>query len=305
MESDYLVEVTHGINELGKDLVIVKQDNISTDIFGIVVKVGDIKGKTLGDVDELSLKVKNIFTASEENKISEIESQILQARNHPAEIKTIFAKLPVSKIIVILAGDLSGNARTRIEGEFSSGITIYDMNWLIDKFTEHYPQIYFEAKAVDFLQEKIHSLESSDLLIKNKNKNLSDYYVDPLIQETETPVTASDGRISLKKKNRFKFSEIVSTMKTTKKVIICGDPGSGKSNALTKLAIDIYKEAYKETTKGGNTKKKISIPLFIPAKELVTIDSAKDLKNYCSLNDEIEDVFSIDLLLIDAFVNGR
>jgi HEAT repeat protein len=38
METDYHVEITHGPNELGKDLVIVKKDSITTDVIGIIVK---------------------------------------------------------------------------------------------------------------------------------------------------------------------------------------------------------------------------------------------------------------------------
>ncbi len=300
METEYLVEITHGVTEFGKDLVIAKRDSLSTDIIAVIVKVGNIKGKTLGDADDVKTQVKDILSSIEEKKIAEIESQIDQALKHPAELKTVFARLPVSKIIIILAGEISSNARTRIEGEFPRGITIYDINWLIENFTDYYPQVYFEARAVDFLQEKIDYLESSDWISKSRDKNLSEYYVDPLIQEAEAPVTATKQGISLKNKNRFHFSEILSKTKTTSKVIVCGDPGSGKSNALSKLAIDRYRDAYKQTTKGGPINRSIRIPLLVSARDLLKLENEKELKNYCSLNSEIENHFIVDLLMVDA-----
>ena len=53
MQPDYTVEITHGSNEYGKDLVIVKSDEFGNEVFGVVVKCGHIRGKTLGDVDTL------------------------------------------------------------------------------------------------------------------------------------------------------------------------------------------------------------------------------------------------------------
>ena len=53
MQPDYLIENTHGVRERGKDLVIVREDGITREVIGIVVKCGDIAAKTAGDVDEV------------------------------------------------------------------------------------------------------------------------------------------------------------------------------------------------------------------------------------------------------------
>lgn len=55
MQSSYTVEITHGSQEFGKDLVIVKSDEFGNEVFGVVVKCGHIRGQTVGDVDTLKM----------------------------------------------------------------------------------------------------------------------------------------------------------------------------------------------------------------------------------------------------------
>ena len=206
MEPDYTIEVTHGACELGKDLVIVKKDNFDMSAIGVVVKCGDIRAKTVGDVDDLKGKVKKIFDSSVEKKLREIESQVQQALSNPAEMKTIFSKLPVSKVFIVLVGELSNQARTRLENEFDTGIEIFDVNWLVDNFTVHYPQVFFEGKVVDFLQRKIQELERTHFPY-NIGKNLSEYFVEPLVAKMDdTPIDLD----LLIRKRKMPFSHLKS-----------------------------------------------------------------------------------------------
>ena len=39
MEPNYMVEITHGTQEFGKDLVIVKSDTFTQEVIGVVVKM--------------------------------------------------------------------------------------------------------------------------------------------------------------------------------------------------------------------------------------------------------------------------
>ena len=64
---DFLVEVTHGPGELGKDLVLVKRNALTSDVIGVVVKCGDITGKTLGATDEIKGTVTSIEKLSAAN----------------------------------------------------------------------------------------------------------------------------------------------------------------------------------------------------------------------------------------------
>ena len=61
MSPDVWVEVTHGTTEFGKDLVIVRTDPLVSDVIGVVVKCGDIRGKTSGDVDCSASRHSDLF----------------------------------------------------------------------------------------------------------------------------------------------------------------------------------------------------------------------------------------------------
>src|SRR6202795_1045376 len=110
MEPNYRIAITHGSDELGKDLVIVKHDKLGTDVTAIVVKIGNIRGTTAGDVDGVRDHVNHILSKTETKKLQEIESQVLQASEHPAKLTSLFKELPVNKVLVIVAGEFSTQA---------------------------------------------------------------------------------------------------------------------------------------------------------------------------------------------------
>ena len=72
MEPNYLVEITHGPNELGKDLVILRKDKFSADAVAVIVKQGDIRGKTLGDVDDVKKAAKAALSYRSQKTLDEI-----------------------------------------------------------------------------------------------------------------------------------------------------------------------------------------------------------------------------------------
>ena len=169
MDPESLVEITHGHDEYGKDLVMVREDQFGQTVIAMVVKTGDIRAKTLGRIDE-------------------VKSQVNQAIAHPAILKTIRERLTVSKVWVILAGELSGQAHERLEKEVEArDITIYDLDWLIEHFTEYYPQVFFEGKVMDVLQERIQGLETKHMFCE-RGKTLSECFVDPLVAMIDVPL---------------------------------------------------------------------------------------------------------------------
>ena len=278
MHPNYTVEITHGSQELGKDLVIVKSDEFGNEIFGVVVKCGHIRGNTLGNVDILKERVDNVFSKTEEKRLDEIKSQIQQALAHPAEMKSYLEDLPVSKVYVILAGEFSNNARKRLLNELANRVEVYDVNWLVDKFTEHYPYIFFHGRVINFLEKKINELEENHHRAKS-GKNLSEYFVNPLIQPLDAAMEFDEKRLkTLIKKRRFSFPELLEISRQQKRLILSGDPGTGKTGAMAKLTIDRYQDAYKELSrKPGGSDRKVTIPLFIHATELLKSESVGGL----------------------------
>lgn len=301
LEPNYTVEITHQPGELGKDLVIVRKDKIGTDVLGVVVKMGNIRGKTVGEVDEIKTLVKNTFTRCEEMKIEQIISQVEQALLHPAQMRTIFEKLPISKVLIILAGELSNQARARLNKELvDHNREIWDIDELTDKFTEHYPQVFFEGKVIDFLQEKIQILEKKHWL-SQKGKRLSEYFIDPLVATIDIPVKFDEANLALIiEKRKFPFSQLKSVFKQSTRLILVGDPGVGKSVALDKLAIDMMREASFLLIRGVSKEHKIEIPLMVTAKEILEADSPETLIKNNFLSPDIINRFKISVLMIDA-----
>lgn len=295
------VEVTHGQRELGKDLVMVIQDEFATNITGFVVKCGDITGRTAGDVDDVIHRVNAMFTADERRRLGEIESQVRQAIAHPAEIKASFARLPVNTVIVVLAGDLSNNARQRLEREFPDRLrAILDVVWLVDKFTEHYPEVFFEGEPVEWLDRRIRSLENIDYFLK-RDKNLTAYFVDPVVATVELSDQGIGKQLSdIAHRRRVPFATLSQAIKDRQASLLVGDQGSGKTGALAKIALDMYRAAYERQVMLDEKRgRDIEVPVLIDAKHLLSINSADDLAAHACDAAEIRDRVKIGAMLVD------
>lgn len=306
IDPNYLIEVTHGPGELGKDLVLVKRNALTTDVIGVVVKCGDITGKTLGEVDELKEQVEAVqkLSAGGERTVREIESQIQQATEHPAELHSILQKLPVNKIMVVLAGKLSGNARVRIESELKLGDKVRDIQWLVEHFSEHYPQVFFEGKCVDFLQKEIQRLETGDWLVKS-DKNLSEWWVEPLVVTVDVPLTFdAESLEALWQQEKFPFAGLAKVLREGRHIILAGDPGSGKSVAMAKFALTMLRAAYERATHrqgdNGEERQPLEVPVLVTARELWEAKDAHELKAKYFHAPEVAGQFHIQVLLVDG-----
>lgn len=301
MQPDYTTEITHQAGELGKDLVIVKRDKIGIDVLGVVVKTGNIRGTTLGEVDEIKTRVKNTFSHGTQRKMEEIISQVEQAFHNPAEMKTIFSKLRVSKVVVVLAGEMSRSARQRLDAEVQGLVEIKDINWLIESFTEYYPEVFFEGRVMDFIQKKIQELEAKHWLSSKRKINLSDYFVEPPVATIDIPVTFDEGSLALiVEKGRIPFLGLKSILTPNRRIILVGDVGVGKSGALAKLTIDMLRQVSGVIFRGAPRKQKIKIPILVSSKEILEVDSSKTLLREYVGASEIADRFEARVLMIDA-----
>ncbi len=302
MEPDYTVAITHGSDERGKDLVLVKQDRISTHVIGVVVKKGDIRAKTVGDVDDLVKRVKPAMSSGAVKTLAEIQSQVTQAFANPAEVTTSFAQLPVNEVHVLLVGAMSGIARRRLQAELphDSMLVVRDMEWLTRNFTEYYPQVYFEGRVVDFIQSIIDRLETSHWLASS-GKTLTECYVDPAVVAHDKPVRLDHDNLKvLLNERRLPFSELGSVLQHNQRIVLVGDPGAGKSTALAKLALDMLRRVYKDLTRGNAPEGKIAIPLIVQGRMLLSIGTADELHAASFTDPEVAQRFAVGTLLVDA-----
>ena len=140
---------------------------------------------------------------------------------NPAEMKSYLEDLPVNKVYVVLAGTFSNNARTRLKNEISEKINIYDIeffdvNWLIEKFTAFHPSIFFQGNSITFLENKINELEENHHRSKS-GKNLSDYFVNPLIQPFGAALEFDEEKLhAYLKEGRFRFPKLLDISKQRK-----------------------------------------------------------------------------------------
>lgn len=281
MARDSVVEITHGVDEFGKDLVMVKKEPWGQKTTAIIVHKGNIKAKTIGNIEK-------------------INSQIKQAFEHPAKLKTILEDLTVSEVLVIIVGVFSLNAKERILKEIKSpNIYILDINWLINKFTDHYPQVFFQGRLIDFIEKKIEEFEICHLFTK-RGKNLSECYVEPLIDNISLPSRLDEkSLVKIMKARRMPFSQFRTIVNTSKEILLIGSPGTGKTLALSKIMLTKLKEASSLLIE-GDYKEKLEIPLFIQANKFYEFDECNELIKYFAPEKEIHNRLKINLIMIDG-----
>jgi hypothetical protein len=299
MEPSYTIEVTQGPKELGKDLVLVRTDNLATDVLGVVVKCGNIKAKTLGEVEAVTERIDNAFSHKPDRKTREIESQIKQAFLHRAELTDFFRTLPVNKVIVVVAGEISKEARLRLEKEIHGPVEVHGIKWLITNFTKYYPHVFFEGKLTDFIQRKIQQLETKHRVIRS-NRILSDSFVEPVVRATDVSVDFGQELRAAITNKQLPFSRLKSILSSTRKTILIGDPGTGKSAALAKLTIDLLKEVYLKAVRAASRQQKTAVPVLVTARELATFDNVQTFLENCLGGPEILERIEVRAMLVDG-----
>ncbi len=279
MEPTSYVELYHGSEEQGKDLVIVRKSAFGEQATAVVVVRGDIRTKSAGLVDK-------------------IISQVGQCFAQPAKLQTLHKNIKISHVWVMLAGIHSKGANTRLTGEVEKpNVNLFDLNWLVEKFTEYYPHIFFESRISEFIEDKINDLESQHLL-KDKVKYLTDYYVPQTIGNLDQIIEFSAEDVFSLISEIKPFEIIKTDLNAGAKILLAGEPGVGKSTALTKIAIDMLSESLSSAT---NKKGQIlPIPILIKASALLEIDNIDALVGAFGLSGEIKDRFTVRALLVDA-----
>jgi signal transduction histidine kinase len=172
MEPTSIVEITHGVEELGKDLVVVSETKFGKQVIGIVVKTGAITGETMGKVDEIA-------------------SQVEQCFQHPAILRTVEGPLAVREVWVIIAGEFTTKGQQRLGASTKNrNVRLFDIKWLVDRFTEYYPQVFFE----NIIRESERELEESITLISHALSQYLDgirancVYLERLAQVNPLPI---------------------------------------------------------------------------------------------------------------------
>lgn len=286
MDKEAIVQITHGNMEFGADLVIVRKDTFVKIVTAVVVKVGDIKGETSGDVDNIASQIDQCFTI-------------------PHEIQIKIDSLNVNEVWLVLVGELSVNARKKLKWQvkekYKTILNIFEIDWLVEYFTKYVPEIFLGGEAVSFIGNEIEKIETSQSLSKKATTlNLSEWFVEPYMLTGGIPVVLDDTQHRLNvNPEKIKFTNIRSLLKKEDMIIISGDPGIGKTTALSKLRLDILREKMSLVI-GDKKQEKIKIPIMIEAKELVDCANYEELIGKCVDLGKLTDEFEIETLIIDG-----
>jgi hypothetical protein len=200
------VEYTHGLNELGADFVLARNDSIlkQTDYIGVIVKIGTIKQDNEGvrrQIRECSYE------------------RIFGHTNTKGYLNTIW---------IITNMTITENAKRGFQNDFSnSKIKFIEQETLISLINDHYPTFwediptgissYFntESAKCKLDDEKLSILENSE------------FYVEPDIVKSNYE--------DLKHNQVQKKIDILKEISSSELIIIEGGMGAGKSKLLRKL----------------------------------------------------------------------
>lgn len=292
MEPNYRVE-TSSLPAL--DLVVVKEDTITKDVIGVAIKRGNIMSKTLAEVESLVTSVNQIFNTKVEVLFT------TDSRGHlPGTSKTSPQTISINKVFIVVTGAIS-NRGIRILNKQSVGpIELFDLEWLVESFTEFYPQVFYEGAVINLIQRKIQDLETRSWRNK-ENVNLSDCFVEPIVRRMDIPLTIDEIRIATTiATRRLPFSKLRSIISSKQKIILVGDPGTGKSAALSKLGIELLKQGYTALTKDTTHRNKPDLPIIVTAKEMVTTMDLAELLSFCIGDQEMRNRINVSVLMVDA-----
>ena len=291
IDKDATVLVTHSPGELGADLVVLRKDEFRESIASVVVNMGHLRGET-------------------GQKIERIHSQIKQCFDIPREISTRLDPVHTSEVWLVQVGEITPGARKRllyqVKQEYKATLTIFDIERLVDKFTKHYPEVFLGGEILSFIEQRIQNLEFRHPLSKRaSNLNLSEWYVEPYLSTGGIPVELDEtGKKLTIKSHRVQFRKLESIVKQESKLIISGDPGVGKTTALSKLVLDILREI-SDSIVGGRYEEPICLPVMLSARDILDCDDCDSLISKCIEKGELLEGFSISLIIIDGLDEVR
>jgi len=287
MEANSTVEITHGKDEYGRDLVIKRKDVFAEQYVGVVVKKGDANGKITGRSNDV---------------LDEIISQVKQAFEIPVYLREIeVGSVRISHVWIVFVGALTENASQRVEYQLKTlPINIFPIAWLIKNFEEYYPEFFFDAEVTTFMQEQYTSLDLKGNFTKN-NISLSENFVEPWVCEVEAFNQLDEEVLQALRNKRLPFKRLEEMIEPGKKIMLVGDPGTGKSTALAKIAQDLIRSNIKILTQAEiSPQTKLKVPILIKATEFTSFKDCKSLLITYFKNETLLDRLEISLLLVDG-----
>ena len=141
---------------------------------------------------------------------------------------------------------------------------------------EDYEELYLgwlradlKARSRPLVPTPAHTKEPLDPLVKKAQRasllrfDTDDYERDPDLKESDLPTRVEYG-------NGVPIKDLVKELKNFKKIVVLGDPGSGKSVCLRRLAYDLCEEGLARIERGARPR---TLPIYV---EMGAYDGWKD-----------------------------
>ncbi len=148
-------------------------------------------------------------------------------------------------------------------------------------------------------KSRVQELETKHRVIRS-NRILSDSFVEPVVRATDISVDFGEEMRAAITRKQLPFSRLKTTLSGHKKIILIGDPGTGKSAALAKLTIDLLKEVYLKAVRSSSKQQKTAVPVLVSAREMATFDNVETLLENALGEIEILERIEVRTLIVDG-----
>lgn len=292
---DTSVYITHGRDEMGRDLIISEKKPIGIENTAVVVKMDKLSG------------------SASDRPVQEVIMQINQCFQVPKSVKDQMLPLTTNKVFVCIFGEVSNKSQDNLDANLlvhKGRIEYLDLEKLTNLFTDYYPNVFIGASELEVLHSKYDELEAKLL---DKNKLLKTSYIEPNLRMYKKSkshlmaISKSSDKNKLGKvigDNLFGEKETIHTiakkaLNSPRKMLIEGEAGSGKTILVLKLTMQIIEETIHHIKITDNSElNKIEVPIVLKATKLQNGTSLHDLiKTYYT---ESSSSLKKNLLIIDA-----
>src|ERR1051325_5621087 len=178
MEPKYSIHTPVNRSDSTLDLLIIKKDSMTEDRIGVILKRGPIISKTIDDANMLSVWVNNALLAGVEKE--KFSPQLNAQRSRRISV----GQSTLSKVFVVLTEGISNRGRLILTKNSHGPVEVFDGDWLVQSFTDFYPQVFYEGRVTSFIQSQIQSLETKTWHNK-ESINLSDCFVEPVVRRMD------------------------------------------------------------------------------------------------------------------------